>query len=102
MLSWEFLGRFLEVTNTPGIRIPIPYHLAYPIIKAVYTVSRWILKEDLKVPSIFVPCRFVARFKPFTCSFTKTDQLLDGIQTIDLKASFEELRESLKHGSNHE
>jgi len=64
--AWSFMGRYLKSTNTKGIRIPIPYRIAYGIVRGVYAISRWILKENLKIPSIFIPCRFEARFKPFT------------------------------------
>jgi len=100
--SWRFVGKFLKSTDTSGIRIPVPYFIAYPIIKAVYTVSKWILTENLKVPSIFIPCRFAARFKPFTCSHSESDPLFKDIETIDLQSSFEELSKTVEYGTKNE
>lgn len=76
--SWSLVGKYLKTTNTLGIRIPIPYYLSYHLIKGIYSLSRLFLKEDLKIPSVFIPCRFEARFKPFTCSQEKSELLLNG------------------------
>jgi hypothetical protein len=64
----------------------------------MYGLSSWILSQDLNLPSIAVPRRFEARFKPFTCSLSQSKQLLGEKQDQDINASFEELKKLVKPG----
>jgi UDP-glucose 4-epimerase len=54
-----------------NLRIPIPYAFAYALTKLATLVSRLIFGASGKLPSILVPCRFEARFKPLRFSNEK-------------------------------
>ena len=65
--SWELLQQHLRGTDASGWCIPIPYRLAHAGTKAAQIISRAIFREHGgKLPSILVPRRFEARFKPLT------------------------------------
>jgi nucleoside-diphosphate-sugar epimerase len=95
--AWEFMGKFLRFSHTPGIRIPVPYFLALPVIKAVNAISLLILREHCKIPSIFIPCRFEARFKPFSANNTRAEELINWNPQEDNQSFFENLGESKKY-----
>jgi nucleoside-diphosphate-sugar epimerase len=59
-----------------SMRIPIPYALALVAVRAVYAVARALLGPRLRVPSLFVPRRFEARFKPVRTSRTELERVL--------------------------
>lgn len=63
--AWHFMGRFLQSTGKPGVRLAVPYTITYQCIRLMYAILKGILGKGLKVPSLFVPRRFEARFKPF-------------------------------------
>jgi nucleoside-diphosphate-sugar epimerase len=44
--------------------VPVPYALAFAAVRLVYRVARAVLGDQLTLPSIFVPRRFEARFRP--------------------------------------
>lgn len=50
------------------LRIPVPYHLAYGITRMARFTSRVIFRGKGKLPSILIPQRFEARFKPVNFS----------------------------------
>jgi UDP-glucose 4-epimerase len=65
--TWGYLGRYLRASSVGGWRIPIPYLLAYGATHIAQSLSRAIFRKyGGKLPSILVPCRFEARFKPLT------------------------------------
>ena len=47
-----------------GMRIPVPYGFAYGVTLLVRAVARLVFGRRAKLPSLFVPERFEARFKP--------------------------------------
>lgn len=65
MNSWQFMGTFLQTNSIKGIRIPVPYQISYQSIRVGYAFCKWLFGKNLKLPSLFIPCRFEARFKPF-------------------------------------
>jgi UDP-glucose 4-epimerase len=66
--AWRYCGDFLEGTGRSAVRIAIPYWPAYALTLLAQRMSRLLFRSGGKLPSILVPCRFEARFKP--CDFT--------------------------------
>ena len=66
--AWRYSGDFLEGTGRNAFRIMVPYWSAYALTWIARSVSRLVFRGRGKLPSILVPCRFEARFKP--CRFT--------------------------------
>jgi 2-alkyl-3-oxoalkanoate reductase len=58
---WSYLGDFLRGTGERGFRIPVPYAVAYSVVRLAFET---IFQRNLKLPSVLVPCRFEARMKP--------------------------------------
>lgn len=72
--TWRYVR---EATAAAGAaRVPVPYALAFALVRAVYAVARAVLGERLRVPSICVPRRFEARFKPVRVSSDETRRVL--------------------------
>jgi len=66
--AWRYSGDFLEGTGRNAFRIMVPYWSAYALTWIARSISRLVFRGRGKLPSILVPCRFEARFKP--CRFT--------------------------------
>lgn len=73
---WGYLGEYLRGTGDRGVRVPIPYHLAMSAIRVGYRISKWVFRGKGKLPSLLVPCRFEARFKPLRFSNQKAREVL--------------------------
>lgn len=84
--TWGYLGRYLQGTHQRGWRLPIPYRLAYAFTLLAQKISQYIFRNQGggKLPSILVPCRFEARFKPLTYDDTKLRLLLGWQPPISL------------------
>jgi nucleoside-diphosphate-sugar epimerase len=59
-----------------SLRVPLPYAVALAIVRAVYAVARALLGPRLRLPSLFVPRRFEARFKPVRTSHAELERVL--------------------------
>jgi UDP-glucose 4-epimerase len=58
---WGFLGDYLKGMRERGIRIPVPYALAYGVVRLAFAT---VFRRNLKLPQILIPCRFESRLKP--------------------------------------
>jgi UDP-glucose 4-epimerase len=58
---WSFLGDYLKGMGERGLRVPVPYWLAYGVIKAAFET---VFRRNNKLPQILIPCRFESRLKP--------------------------------------
>lgn len=56
--------RYARAARASAIRVPVPYFLAFGMVRVVHRAAKVVLGERMKLPSIFVPRRFEARFKP--------------------------------------
>lgn len=70
---WSYLGAYLRGTGERGIRIPIPYQLAFPLVRLAFAT---VFKRNTKLPGIFIPCRFESRFKPLRFTNRGARQML--------------------------
>jgi 2-alkyl-3-oxoalkanoate reductase len=62
--AWQYMGTYLRGSNTAGVRIPVPYLFCQLIVRTAHRTSKLIFAGKGKLPSLLVPCRFTARFKP--------------------------------------
>src|SRR3954447_22212560 len=74
---WGYLGEYLRREGTGGIRLPLPYPMAMAGVRLACWTSRRLFRGKGKLPSLLVPCRFEARFKPLRFSNRKVREVLD-------------------------
>lgn len=74
--AWGYMGRYLRGTGTRGVRIPVPYVLCLLLVHTIHAISKMIFHGKGKLPSLVVPCRFKARFKPLRYPNTVLRDLL--------------------------
>jgi 2-alkyl-3-oxoalkanoate reductase len=72
--SWGLMGEHRRRGGGRGVRVPLPYWAAMALVRLSHWGGRVVFGPKAKVPSLFVPCRFEARFKPVRCA---TDRLRD-------------------------
>jgi UDP-glucose 4-epimerase len=73
---WGYLGDYLHLSGARGLRVPVPYTLALAGTHLAQGLSRLIFQGKGKLPSVLVPCRFRARFKPLRYSDRKARETL--------------------------
>jgi nucleoside-diphosphate-sugar epimerase len=74
--AWRYLGDHLRLSGARGLRVPVPYVLAMAPVRLAQLTSRLIFRGKGKLPSLLVPCRFEARFKPLRFSNQKAREAL--------------------------
>jgi UDP-glucose 4-epimerase len=74
--AWGYLGEYLKHSAERGFRIALPYGLALAGVRLARWSSRRIFQGKGKLPSLLVPCRFEARFKPLRFSNRKAHDVL--------------------------
>jgi UDP-glucose 4-epimerase len=70
---WRFLGEYLRGTGERRIRIPIPYHLAYWLVRLAFAT---VFRRNLKLPGLLIPYRFEARLKPLRYTYRRAREVL--------------------------
>jgi len=78
---WSFLGEYLRRSGERGLRIPVPYRLAYAVVALFYAT---LFGRNPKLPHVLVPCRFAARLKPFRYS-SRAREVLGWSPPLDLR-----------------
>jgi UDP-glucose 4-epimerase len=73
---WRYMGDHLRHSRTRGVRVPVPYALARACVALVHRASGGIFRGKGRLPSVLIPCRFEARFKPLRYSNRKARELL--------------------------
>jgi UDP-glucose 4-epimerase len=73
---WGYLGEYLRRTGAGGARVPVPYAVALAGARLAHWSSRRYFRGRGKLPSLLVPCRFEARFKPLRFSNHKAREVL--------------------------
>ena len=82
---WLYAAEYLRGTGTSGIRVPIPYWLGKSITHLAQFTSRILFNGKGKLPSILIPCRFEARFKPMRFSNAKLRDVLGWSPPLDFQ-----------------
>jgi nucleoside-diphosphate-sugar epimerase len=85
---WQYLGDYLRGTGEKGYRIPIPYGLAITGVRLARWTSKKLFRGKGKLPSILVPCRFEARFKPLQFTNRKAREVLGWNPPLDRARRF--------------
>jgi nucleoside-diphosphate-sugar epimerase len=62
--AWRYCRDFSKGSGRRSLRVMVPYRLAYGVTLLAERLSRMVFGPTAKLPSILVPCRFEARFKP--------------------------------------
>jgi nucleoside-diphosphate-sugar epimerase len=75
LTSWRWAA-LLSSTGRRQTRVPVPYRLGETLVRTVALASKTVFPAGGRLPSLFVPTRFVARFKPLEHSATKAREAL--------------------------
>lgn len=71
---WSFLGDYMQRTNQPGWRVPVPYAAT---LAAVKLASKTVFRHATKVPGLLNPQGIESRFMPLHFDNTKLRETLD-------------------------
>ena len=74
--SWRLAKDYQRGMNLPGWRLPFPYWSGLSLSRLAYIASRCLLRPKEKLPGLFVPRRFQARFRPVKCEADRFQQVL--------------------------
>ncbi len=77
---WSYLGAYLRGTGERGIRVPVPYRLAYALVRVAFAT---VFKRNTKLPHILIPCRFESRLKPLRYTNGRARELLGWRPPLD-------------------
>ncbi len=86
---WQYLSDYLRRSGEASWRIPVPYRLAYATAQLASAMSKWIFHGKGKLPSVLVPCRFEARFKPLRFSNAKVRRVLGWVPPFSYEVCLE-------------
>jgi 2-alkyl-3-oxoalkanoate reductase len=81
---WHFLGDYMRGMGERGFRFPVPYALAYNIVRLAFAT---VFRRNLKLPQILIPVRFESRLKPLRYSNLRARTVLDWRPPLDYRAS---------------
>jgi UDP-glucose 4-epimerase len=73
---WPYLGNYLRHSGVGGWRVPVPYVMMKAFVQLAHATSKAIFRGKGKLPSLLVPRRFTARFKPLSFSNQKAREQL--------------------------
>jgi len=80
---WTYLGEYLHRTGERGVRIPVPYSLAFSMVRVAYAT---LFGRNPKLPHVLVPCRFESRLKPLRYSNRRAREVLGWTPPLDFRA----------------
>ncbi len=87
--AWRCLGDHLRGMGERGVRIPVPYCVAWAAVRLARATSSWLFDGKGKLPSILTPCRFEARFKPLRFGNGKAREVLGWRPPLDRRECLE-------------
>lgn len=74
--SWHYAKCYMRYTGRQRFRFPVPYALGVSLVYIAHATSKAMFRGKGKLPSVLVPRRFEARFKPVSCSHHKLRSIL--------------------------
>ena len=77
---WSYLASYLRATGERGLRIPVPYRVALPVVRLARVT---VFRRATKLPSILVPNRFESRFKPLRFENRRLREVLGWAPPLD-------------------
>lgn len=94
--NWRYAGLYKRRAGVDALRLPLPYVLGREMARALSTSLRWITGREPRLPSILLPCRYEARFKPLRYTNAKLAHQLGWHPPYSLEECLE-----LTYGSSH-
>ena len=79
---WTYLGSHLRSTGQRALRIPVPWRLAFTLIRLAYAT---VFRRNPKLPHVLVPCRFESRLKPLRYTNRRARELLGWRPPLDFR-----------------
>jgi 2-alkyl-3-oxoalkanoate reductase len=83
---WRQLGAHLRGTGERGVRIPVPYWLAFAAVRMAYATA---FRRNPRLPHVLVPCRFESRLKPLRFTNRRARELLGWKPPLDRRRCLE-------------
>jgi nucleoside-diphosphate-sugar epimerase len=80
---WPYLGAYLRGTGERGLRIPVPYRLAFGLVRLAYV---GVFARNPKLPNVLIPCRFESRLKPLRYTNRRARAVLGWRPPLDFGA----------------
>jgi UDP-glucose 4-epimerase len=80
---WSYLGDHLAGVGERGFRIPVPYFVAYNLVRLAFAT---VFKRNPKLPHVLVPCRFESRLKPLAYTNRHARERLGWEPPLDYRA----------------
>jgi UDP-glucose 4-epimerase len=75
--AWDYAGAYLRSgSGGGGFRVPVPYAVADAGVRLVHATMQRATGGRARLPSIAVPARFEARFKPLRHSAAELERVL--------------------------
>jgi UDP-glucose 4-epimerase len=74
--AWQYEGQAIRATDTKGNRIYLPYWFGMAIARMASSFGRLAFGPTVKLPGLFVPIRFQARFRPLRFTSQKAQTRL--------------------------
>ena len=68
---WRYAGLYRRGTGIRALRVPVPYALGMAVARMLSGAVAGVSGRESHLPSIFIPCRYEARFKPLRYSNEK-------------------------------
>jgi UDP-glucose 4-epimerase len=79
---WKYLGTLLRRTGQRVVRIPVPWRLAFLLVRLAYAT---VFRRNPRLPHILVPCRFESRLKPLKYTNRRAAELLGWRPPLDFE-----------------
>lgn len=83
--AWQYMAAYRRGVQLNSVRIPVPYRLFLMGAHLAQWTSRRIFNGKGKLPSLLVPCRFKARFKPLRYTNAKLKTAFDWRPRLDFE-----------------
>ena len=79
----EYLRDYVRATGRKRFLVPIPYGPAFAGVRLAHGAARLLFRGKKRLPSLLVPCRFEARFKPLRFANRKLREVLGWTPPLD-------------------
>jgi UDP-glucose 4-epimerase len=85
----RFVAEHLRRTGTAGVPVSVPYGLGLMTVHLASLVSRLAFEGRGRMPSVLIPARYVARFKPLRFSTAQLAEVLGWRPPYDFRTALE-------------
>ena len=81
--AWRYLAETSRHNGATAPRIPVPYAVGLAGSLLAEAINRRVFRGQAKLPGLFVPCRFRARFKPLRFPMDELQEVLGWSPPLD-------------------